>query len=54
MIIYANHLMRSAYQAMEKTATSILSEGRSLYADKNYCATVIHSIDYNILNATFL
>lgn len=40
MIIYANHLMRSAYQAMEKTATSILSEGRSLYADKNYCATV--------------
>ncbi len=39
IIIYANQLMRSAYSAMEKTALSILKEGRSLYADKQYCAT---------------
>ena len=48
IIIYANHLMRSAYLAMEKTAMSILSEGRSLYADENNCAsakTILNLID---------
>lgn len=40
MIIYANHLMRSAYAAMEKTAASILRNGKSSYADEHYCIPV--------------
>lgn len=40
IIIYANQLMRSAYLAMERTAASILTEGRSLYADEHFCAPV--------------
>lgn len=33
IVIYANHLMRSAYPAMRKTAESILTHHRSLEAD---------------------
>lgn len=39
IIIYANQLMRSAYNVMKKTALSILEEGRSLYADEHYNAS---------------
>ena len=34
-MIYANHLLRSAYPAMLKTATSILEHGRSLEASED-------------------
>lgn len=34
MVIYANHLLRSAYPAMLSTAESILRHGRSLEADE--------------------
>lgn len=50
MVIYANQLMRSAYLAMKKTAESILAEGRSKYADENYCVpvkTILELIDTN-------
>jgi phosphoenolpyruvate phosphomutase len=33
LVIYANHLLRSAYPAMETTAQSILKHGRSKEAD---------------------
>jgi phosphoenolpyruvate phosphomutase len=33
VVIYANHLIRAAYPAMVKTATSILRHGRSAEAD---------------------
>jgi phosphoenolpyruvate phosphomutase len=33
LVIYANHLLRSAYPAMEATASSILKNGRSSEAD---------------------
>ncbi|MBC7827326.1 MAG: phosphoenolpyruvate mutase [Chitinophagaceae bacterium] len=35
IVIYANHLLRSAYPAMESTAESILKHGRSMEADEN-------------------
>ncbi len=35
IIIYANHLLRSAYPSMLNTAISILNNGRSLECDKN-------------------
>lgn len=35
IVIYANHLLRSAYPAMVKTAESILEHGRSAEADVN-------------------
>ena len=38
MIIYANHLIRSAYPAMERAAQMILEHGRSLEADP-FCMT---------------
>lgn len=44
IIIYANHLMRSAYMAMQKTAEDILRRGNTSNADENWCAPV-----YNIL-----
>ncbi|RKX35600.1 MAG: phosphoenolpyruvate mutase [Verrucomicrobia bacterium] len=34
VVIYANHLLRSAYPAMLRTAESILGSGRSLESDK--------------------
>ena len=33
MVIYANHMLRSAYPAMDKTARAILEHGRALEAD---------------------
>lgn len=35
IVIYANHLLRSAYPAMQATATSILENGRSLECDES-------------------
>ena len=35
IVIYANHLLRSAYPAMRNTAISILQNGRSLECDAN-------------------
>ena len=35
IIIYANHLLRSAYPSMLKTAISILENGRSLECDSD-------------------
>ena len=35
VVIYANHLLRSAYPAMEKVALSILRNGRSLETDED-------------------
>lgn len=35
VVIYANHLLRSAYPAMKATAESILEHGRSLEAEQN-------------------
>ena len=39
IIIHANHLLRSAYPAMKKTAETILKYGRSLEADE-YCLPI--------------
>lgn len=39
VVIYANHLIRSAYPAMAKTAESILVNGRSKEADE-YCMPI--------------
>ena len=39
VVIYANHLLRSAFPAMQKTATSILENKRSLEADE-YCMSI--------------
>ena len=38
IIIHANHLLRSAYPAMVKTAKSILEHGRAKEADEAYCS----------------
>ncbi|MBE6116380.1 MAG: phosphoenolpyruvate mutase [Erysipelotrichaceae bacterium] len=38
IIIHANHLLRSAYPAMLKTAESILEHGRSKEASDEFCA----------------
>ena len=39
IIIYANHLLRSAYPAMMKTAVTVLEHGRSKEADQ-YCMSI--------------
>ena len=39
LVIYANHLLRSAYPSMMKTAKSILESGRALEAEEN-CLSV--------------
>jgi len=39
VVIYANHLLRSAYPSMVKTAQSILQHGRALEADK-FCMPI--------------
>lgn len=44
VIIYANHLLRSAYPAMKKTAESILQNGRAKEADDN-CLSVKEILD---------
>ncbi len=40
VVIYANHLLRSAYPAMKKTAESILSNHRCKEASENYCMSI--------------
>jgi len=40
MVIYGNHLIRSAYPAMVKTAKSILEYGRCQEASENYCMPI--------------
>lgn len=40
IVIYANHLLRSAYPAMVKTAESILKNKRSKEASDNYCMSI--------------
>ena len=40
VVIYANHLLRSAYPAMIKAAQSILENNRSEEASKKYCMSI--------------
>ena len=40
VVIYANHLLRSAYPAMQNCAKSILMHGRSLEASNDYCMPI--------------
>ena len=40
VVIYANHLIRSAYPAMVKVAESILNHGRSKEASDKYCMSI--------------
>ncbi|OGS22907.1 MAG: phosphoenolpyruvate mutase [Elusimicrobia bacterium RIFOXYA2_FULL_39_19] len=40
IVIYGNHLLRSAYPAMVKTAESILTHSRSYEASSKYCTPV--------------
>ncbi len=40
VVIYANHLLRSAYPAMVKTAESILKHSRGLEASEKYCMSI--------------
>ena len=40
VVIYANHLLRASYKAMEDTATSILKNSRSYESSKDLCAPV--------------
>lgn len=40
VVIYANHLLRSAYPAMLNCAKSILTHGRSLEASNDYCMPI--------------
>ena len=44
VVIYANHLLRSAFPAMKKTAESILTNKRSLEADE-YCMSIKEILD---------
>jgi len=44
IIIHANHLLRSAYPAMMKTAETILKHGRSKEADE-YCMPIKHILN---------
>ena len=40
VIIYANHLLRSAYPAMMEAAQSILENGRAKEASEKYCMSI--------------
>ena len=40
IVIYANHLLRSSYPAMQATAQSILQHGRSQEASDEYCMPI--------------
>ncbi len=40
VVIYANHMLRSAYPAMVDCAKSILTHGRSLEASERYCMPI--------------
>jgi phosphoenolpyruvate phosphomutase len=45
VVIYANHMLRSAYPAMLKCAESILTRGRSLEASELYCMPIHEILD---------
>ena len=45
IIIHANHMLRSAYPAMKKTAESVLCHHRSLEASKDYCISIKEVLD---------
>ena len=47
MIIYANHLLRSSYPAMTKTAKSILENQRCLESEE-FCMPVKELLDFNL------
>ena len=40
VVIYANHLLRSAYPAMVETAHSILKHNRAKEASDQYCMSI--------------
>ena len=40
VVIYANHLLRSAYPSMVSAALSILENNRSMEASKDYCMSI--------------
>ena len=40
VVIYANHLLRSAYPAMVNTAKSLLENNRAMEASNNYCMSI--------------
>ena len=40
VVIYANHLLRSAYPAMVNTAKSLLENNRSMEASNDYCMSI--------------
>ena len=40
VVIYANHLIRSAYPAMVSTAENILENSRSEEASEKYCMPI--------------
>lgn len=40
IVIYANHLIRSAYPAMRNTAESILKHGRAYEASESFCISI--------------
>jgi len=40
VVIYANHLLRSAYPAMKETAETILENNRAKEADEEYCMPI--------------
>tara|TARA_Y100000310_G_scaffold329947_1_gene400682 strand:- start:6784 stop:8157 length:1374 start_codon:yes stop_codon:yes gene_type:complete len=44
IVIYANHLLRSAYPAMKKTAETILNSGRALEAEE-FCMPINEILD---------
>lgn len=40
VVIYANHLIRSSFPAMQKTAETILKNHRAQEADETYCMPI--------------
>ena len=40
IVIYANHLLRSAYKSMVEVAKKILNDERSLEASEEYCVSM--------------
>ena len=40
VVIYANHLLRSAYTAMVNTAKSLLVNSRGMEASNDYCMSI--------------
>ena len=44
IVIYANHLLRSAYPAMKKTAETILNNGRALEAEE-FCMPIKEALE---------